>query len=130
MTEFEKQQIMAMRQQGLGYRAIAKATMCSLSAVKGYCQRRNIIAKKEIDDINHCKQCGAPIEQRQGRRLKKFCSTACRLTWWHAHRQQIVHHKRQICLHCGKTFFAGRRGRKYCCIACYMAERFGDSHAK
>lgn len=130
MTDFEKQQITALRQQGLGYRAIARKTLCSLSAVKSFCQRRKLIAKKELDDINHCKQCGAPITQAKGRRLKKFCSAKCRMQWWREHRKAIVHHKLQVCQHCGKSFFADRRGRKYCCVSCYMAERFGCTHAK
>lgn len=71
-----------------------------------------------------CEQCGTSVLQVAGRKKKRFCSDACRNSWWTEHRKDgggILH----ICPGCKKEF-KGRKGRKYCSHACYIEDRFGS----
>lgn len=78
-----------------------------------------------------CESCSKPIKQNTGRKVKRFCSDACRNTWWNKHTQLV---KRQAnyectCLNCKNSFISyGNKTRKYCCHACYIEHRFGGEH--
>lgn len=120
MTDSQKHSIAALRQEGMSYNGIAKRTGISVNTVKSYCRRCSIKSEEHV-----CKQCGVSVAQNPGRREKKFCSAACRMKWWNSHTGLMK--ENAVCAHCAKPFH-GRAGRKYCCHACYIAERFGNRH--
>lgn len=73
-----------------------------------------------------CPQCGKELPPSRYR-PRRFCSDACRAAYWASHGEQI--HRQStvsaVCPVCHKTFqdYAKHR-RKYCCHACYIAERY------
>ena len=80
-----------------------------------------------------CFYCGTAVTQNPGRKEKKFCSNKCRMKWWNAHFDKLNKKTMYpyICPHCGKAFEVyGNSQRKYCCHACYIADRFqgGEQH--
>ncbi len=133
MTEEQKKQIVSLRLKGEGYKKIARSIGLSENTVKSFC-RRTAISKQEkfesasMGESTLCECCGKPIEQSPGRKKRRFCSTDCRRKWWNSH-LNLVQRKavyRLKCQHCGREFEVyGNSHRKYCCHACYIAERFG-----
>ncbi|MDL2253412.1 helix-turn-helix domain-containing protein [Ruminococcaceae bacterium OttesenSCG-928-I18] len=131
MTESQKEQIVAMRGQGIGYVKIGQALGISNNTVRSFC-RRNGLEGSRIKDTITCKQCGKKIKIIPKRKPKKFCSDTCRTAWWNSHLECAT--KKAVyqftCLCCGKAFEAyGNQNRKYCCHKCYIADRFGGEHA-
>ena len=133
MTEEQKQQIISLREQGLGYMKVAQQTGISLNTVKSFC-RRNIVVlskPKAFATKGICEQCGKPVTQIEGRKLKRFCSDKCRNKWWRSNPDKvnrIAMYKYQ-CPNCGKEFEVyGNKNRKYCCHECYLEHRFGGEH--
>lgn len=134
MTEVQKQQILSLRKQGIGYVRIAQELCISPNTVKSYCRRNNLTKTEEIEQIlpvkenkeHFCLQCGIPIKQDPKRKLKKFCSDKCRMDWWNTHREMIQHSRLEdiICPNCHKPFKA-YGDRKYCSHSCYIQYRFG-----
>ena len=82
MTDEQKEIIHNLREQGVGYRKIAKVLGLSDNTVKSYCQRKGLGGMKKttvrVDDIHVCKFCGKEVKQTPGRKEKKFCSDRCR----------------------------------------------------
>ena len=128
MTRGEKLLIAQYRAQGMGYTAIAGALGLPKNTVKSFCQRNGlgkdttVFAKPIPDHI--CRQCGEPLEQTAHRKTRRFCSDACRLAWWHTHRDHGRNAKWRICPACQKEFATDRR-QTYCSHACYIRARFG-----
>ena len=125
MTREEKELIIRLKGEGLGYVRIAKKLGLSENTVKSFLQRN----KTSFEDIVFtCKCCGIVVKQNPHRKRKLFCSDHCRMKWWNS-RQDQVNRKSQIqiiCAHCGKTVRAYEKsGRKYCSHACYVEARFG-----
>ena len=130
MTNGEKVQIVQMRKRGMGYAEIAQSLGMSVNTVKSYCHRnglkgdvRTSIAVSE----NVCRQCGSVLKLTPGRKRKQFCSDACRLRWWHGHRELGKNARTIVCASCGKAFVTDRM-QKYCSHACYIRTRFGGAH--
>jgi len=126
MTTGEKLLIAQYRAQGMGYTAIAGALDLSKNTVKSFCQRNGLgKGSGEQNDAQEdvCRQCGEPLEQTAHRKTRRFCSDACRLTWWHAHRDHGRNAKQRVCPACQKTFATDRR-QMYCSHACYIRARF------
>lgn len=127
MNDVQKKDIKRLREKGLGYSKIAKRLSLSLNTVKSYCQRNNlggVMADQNAIKKLSCDQCGTSVLQVAGRKRKRFCSDACRNSWWTEHRKDgggTLH----ICPGCKKEF-KGRKGRKYCSHACYIEDRFGS----
>ena len=133
----QRTEITSLRSQGFGYTKIAQALGLSKNTVKSYCKRNNLsgVALENSDvpilSPSFCLECGKEIMQASGRKEKKFCSDECRHRWWNAHPEKI--NRKAVysytCAGCGKPFTAyGNSHRKYCCHACYIADRFkGDS---
>lgn len=129
MTAQEKAQIAAMRHTGLSYKEIAESLQMTTSKVKTYCTRNGLggtraAVGRKHSDICKCEQCGKAVIQQMGRKHKRFCSDACRMAWWAAHRsmvkQKTIRHF--ICAECGAEFDAyGVKERSYCSRACYYA---------
>lgn len=133
MTDIQKNQIMALRQQGYGYATIAKAVGLKKDTVVAFCRRTGLTGRKASDnsqinlDSGFCLQCGSILHQTPGRKRIKFCSDQCRVAWWNSHPEKINRKAIYsfICAHCGKSFTAyGNAGRKYCSHACYIADRY------
>lgn len=136
----QKNQIASLRREGYGYAKIADALGLSKNTVKSYC-RRNDLSGVALDgsqdmpaiQITFCPECGKEIRQVPHRKEKKFCSDECRHKWWNARPERIQRKAiySYTCAHCGKQFTAyGNSHRKYCCHACYIADRFkgGDGN--
>lgn len=129
MTNGEKVQIVQMRKRGLGYAEIARSLGMSVNTVKSYCQRNGLkpLAKNTVQPGDVCRQCGSALKYTPGRKRKRFCSDACRLCWWHAHREMSRNARTVVCASCGKVFVTDRM-QKYCSHACYIRTRFGGAH--
>lgn len=123
MTEKDRIAIRELRASGISYSKIADILSMSVSAIKSYCVRNKLSAKVNKPS---CLMCNKPIEELSGGREKKFCSDSCRIKWWNHHTNLMK--ANSVCVHCGKSFH-GRKGRKYCSHACYIAKRFGDKNA-
>lgn len=133
MTKEEKQNILTLQAQGLGYKRIAATLGISENTVKSFLKRADKVPEifhvpeaPRVDDGKHlCLQCGKSVPQNPGRKEKKFCSDACRYRWWNSHPAKDAD---RICPVCGERFTAyGRRSRKYCSHACYILDRFGGA---
>lgn len=139
MTIDEKNRIIQMRKDGLGYGKIAQELGISRNTIKSFCQRNELtggastMPEITITDVlaeKPCLNCGQPVRQNPGRKEKKFCCDACRNKWWNSHLSQV---KRKamyefVCPACGKPFTAyGNRNRKYCSHECYIEDRFGGA---
>lgn len=132
MTGEQKALVSSLRASGVGYGTIAKRTGLSENTVKSYCRRNGTseVAPAESSEPHKCRFCGAAVPQTPGRKEKKFCSDKCRNKWWNTHLDLVERRAtREIaCQNCGKTFMVyGKRERKYCSHACYIAHRFGGN---
>lgn len=134
MTNDEKKVITQMREAGTGYARIAQETGISINTIKTFCRRNGLTGSSQETGREtaegRCLQCRAPVEQRPGRKAKKFCSDACRNRWWNAHLNQVERKAFYsfTCAACGRLFESyGNSHRKYCCRAC--ADR-GRSHER
>ncbi len=130
MTEQQKKQIIVLRKQFFGYKAIAEKLNLSVNTVKSFCRRNALTVSTPVttaSSTNTCKCCGTSISQTPKRKLKLFCSNKCRNTWWNSH-LELVERKANydyVCSFCHKSFTAyGNSHRKYCSHSCYVADRF------
>ena len=123
MTAAEQRKILALRQEGYGYKRIASVTGMSISTIKSFLIRHPEVLT-EGPTTGQCKQCGDAICNTPHKRQKQFCSDACRIAWWNAHGNQLKHRCEPItrkCPLCGVPFEAyGKRPKKYCSQACYI----------
>jgi len=78
MTTQEKQQILRLNEQGLGYKAIALKLNISKNTVASVIRRNN--GSIIVEDL--CPFCGGQIIQTKGHRQRKFCSDTCRKRYW------------------------------------------------
>ena len=128
MTKGEKLLIAQYRAQGMGYTAIAGVLGLPKNTVKSFCQRNSLgkdttVLPENVSD-HICRQCGEVLEQSAHRKTRRFCSDACRLTWWHTHRDHGRNAERRVCPACRKEFITDRR-QTYCRHVCYIRARFG-----
>ncbi|WP_226392361.1 sigma factor-like helix-turn-helix DNA-binding protein [Ructibacterium gallinarum] len=122
LKEQEKQKVLTLYCQGLGYRRIAVITGISPNTIKSYCQRH--LAK----NAKACKQCGRAVRQMPHRKEKQFCSDRCRMKWWNAHPSagNRKAYYSLICKYCGREFESyGNNKRKFCSRHCYDLSRKG-----
>lgn len=130
MTDKQKEKIIQLRRQGSSYAEIAVALGISKNTVKSYCQRNTIDVKEQERPMpinGACPVCGKPIVALAKRKPRKFCSDACRQTWWNTHANSV--NKKAVysfvCAGCGLPFSSyGNIGRKYCSHECYIRARF------
>lgn len=125
MTDGDKLRIRQYRMQGLGHTKIARMLGLSVNTVKSYC-RRNQVTRSHQNADGVCRQCGVKLEYIPHRKKKHFCSDACRLRWWHAHREQSKKAKASRCEYYGSEFVTDHV-QKYCSHACYIRVRFGGA---
>ena len=152
MNKAQKEKIILMRTQGIGFSEIASNVNISRDTVKSFCMRNKItvinsddkckfcgnplvqkekVKKKFINSDDKCKFCGNPLVQKEKVKKKLFCCNKCRLDWWHKNPDKLSRKATYsfICAGCGKPFSAyGNNHRKYCSHQCYIKERFGGKN--
>lgn len=130
MTVAEKNYIIRYRQMGKSCTEIARALGLSVNTVKSFCQRNGIAPIGQATGTSPaetlCLCCGEKIKLQPHRKPKRFCSDACRLRWWHAHRDMGKSAVDRRCLSCGRAFRSSRE-QKYCSHACYIEARLGGN---
>lgn len=126
MDALVRDRIVELRRRGYSYTEIARDTGVGRETIKSLCRRAGITPTSQAPLAASCDQCSEQLlTQAPG---KRFCSTACRLAWWHAHPERL---NRQAlysftCAGCGLPFSAyGNATRKYCSHRCYIRTRFG-----
>ncbi|MDO4301926.1 MAG: helix-turn-helix domain-containing protein [Clostridia bacterium] len=138
MTDLQKKQILNMRKNGDGYKAIASALGLTRDTVRNFCKKNDMTGYGKVSAMNTdekisggkiCANCCKPIEQSNKGRQKRFCSEKCRREWWKLHPEKInkkdtaLYHLK--CVYCGRDFVSyGNKNRKYCCHNCYIHDRF------
>lgn len=128
MTDEQKQQVIWLRREGLGYTAIAKRTGISRDTVRSFCRRNGMSGERVKGQPGYCRECQKVLLQTKGMKTRSFCSKECREKWWKEHPEQV--NRRAVysftCAGCQKIFTAyGNSKRKYCSHACYIRKRFG-----
>ncbi len=138
MTEKEKKKIETMRRNGMTCKEISKKLDLSVGCIKTYCSRHGIAPGEEAAQRpaekgeGLCEYCRRPVEQKMGRKHKRFCSDRCRNLWWNSHMEQVK--KKAVydytCPCCGIRFQVyGNSHRKYCSRDCYFKDRYeGGKH--
>lgn len=133
MTNLERTQIQSLREQGYGYATIAKAVGLKKDTVVAFCRKQGLTGTKAPSNervevrVDICRNCGKPLIQTPGIKKRVFCSDECRTAWWNSHPEKVNRRAvyERVCAGCGKPFTAyGNAGRKYCCHACYIADRY------
>ena len=137
MTEQQKISIHNLREQNFSYVAIARVMGLTLSTVKCYCQRSGLAGNRKeafksqsdtpLELPTFCRCCGKQLIQREKVKHCKFCSDACRVTWWNAHPELVKRRNPHTvkCLCCGKEFtYFGIKQHKFCTHECYIKHRY------
>lgn len=122
MTKHEIEILNVMRSRGKNAADIAIALGLSVNTVRSYIRRHPL---KDAVQVG-CRQCGKPVMQTKGRKVKYFCSDRCRNAWWNAHPEKVQRkaYYRLTCQFCGKEFASyGNKNRKYCSRLCYAGAR-------
>ena len=70
-----------MRLQGYKPTYIAKTLGISVNTVKSHIRRH-----PQIPNTHNCEYCGKAVLQNEGRKLKRFCSDKCRISYWNKRR--------------------------------------------
>lgn len=65
MKKEQKQQIITLRRNGMGYGSIASQLGISINTVKSFCHRHSLAAQA---DDSVCEECGKPIAHNPGRK--------------------------------------------------------------
>ena len=130
MTEEQKRKVSDLRRAGMGYTETARLAGVSRDAVRSFCRRNGLAGKAAEGQAQEgcCRECGKPLQQKEGVKRRVFCSRECREKWWHSHpgeiRQRAVYSF--TCAGCGRQFDVyGDSRRKYCSHGCYVKSRFG-----
>ena len=105
MTDSQKKQIVALREQKVTYVAISEGLGIPVSTIKTFC-RRNGMTMESRSKKTRCKNCGAELTNTPKARPRLFCSDQCKQTWWNKHRWERVSTKivPHTCSTCGKVF--------------------------
>lgn len=83
MTDKQKKEIERLRGERYSYNRISVMLGIPLNTIKTYCRRHdfggNIVEKTSAITKGNakCFMCGVAIEQKTGRKEKKFCSDRC-----------------------------------------------------
>lgn len=126
MDALIRDRIIELRRRGHSYTDIAHDTGVSRETIKSLCRRTGIIPEQTSPVATICEHCGEKLHTPAAG--KRFCSTTCRLAWWHSHPERL--NRKAIytftCAGCGEPFSAyGNSRRKYCSHRCYIRDRFG-----
>jgi len=132
MTDEQREQIIHMRREGIGYRNIGKELSLSRDVVRNYCKSINMggygIDIKGDDNDNHCLMCNKEFVKNDTGRKRKFCSEECRRAYWKKH-PELMQKKTHTytCPNCNEEFTTVTRGQKFCSHDCYIRFRFKES---
>ncbi len=125
MTDQQKKAIIIMRQKGISYPDIVKATGLKEGTIRSFISRMGIPSDKNKPEI-FCKQCNTRLLPKRYKRNRLFCSIGCKTIWWNNHRTEHAGNKikTHICAYC-RTVFHSYTNAKYCSQACYFASKKG-----
>lgn len=89
MNDDLRMKINELKEQGYGYKKIAKELSITASAV------RYAFAKINEEDklVSICKNCGISMKSVRGKKKKVFCSDTCRFKWWNQKHRENKHHE-------------------------------------
>lgn len=121
MTDNQKSQIMAMREQKLTYARISSILGIPEGTIKNYCFRHGMTTTRPQKEPC-CKNCGGKLTNTPKAKPRLFCSDRCKQIWWNKSRTERISAKivPHICLTCGTIFMDyGVANRKYCSQKCY-----------
>lgn len=90
-----------LRMEGKPAGEIASILRISPNTVRSHIRRHPV-----IPGTIRCMNCGKPVVQAPHRRMKKFCSDACRMQWWKEHPESLQKkaYYALTCQQCGKEF--------------------------
>ena len=91
MSKFTCSEIERLRLDGYGPTAIADELYLSVNTVKSHIRRR-----PDIPNTIYCLNCGRPVPQNEGRKMKKYCCDRCRSSYWN-HRYRKGDEARDLC---------------------------------
>lgn len=128
MTQQEKYRIWELRQNGLGYKKIAKILNLNEDTVKSHIRRTS---KKEPPKPV-CEECGKVLIQMPKTKPRRFCSDRCKTQWWSKHPNAGNRSGFSfICEYCGKEFKSyASKTRRYCSTHCYAQARCKSNEKK
>ena len=66
MAKVDKEKVLELREQGYGYKKIAKELSVSISSIRYLCEQIN--KEEQIVQIGECKECGDRIISQKGKR--------------------------------------------------------------
>ena len=98
MTDVQKEQMRAMRMQGIGYRLIAKSLGLKINQVQLFCKAHGLAGNGELARLNYpiwcqqndrCRICGAKLHQPKIGRKKIFCSGRCRTRFYREKNREV-----------------------------------------
>ena len=127
MTLEEKTKIIELKNEGYGYKKIAKELNLPISSIQYFLKNNPI----DLELVGACKCCGKTIQSIKGKKRKQFCSDRCRWDWWNDHIKEVNKkaYYTLTCKHCGKEFTAyGNQKRVYCCHECYIKDKKVATH--
>lgn len=133
MTEKDRERIIKLRSQGLGYRSIAATLDLSRDIVRNYCKtmglngygkeiiERNEEVERIVDNEGiRCRNCGELLVQPKTGRKRHYCSITCKKEWQEKHFIEYSH----VCQYCGKEFKNRSKNALFCSHKCYVRYRF------
>lgn len=131
MEKKEKDLIINLKNDGLGYKAIAIKLNKPLSTIKSFIKRNKELFNTPAQ-VDRCLCCGAVLIHTPKHKKKKFCNDSCRMKWWNGHPDVTGKNELLItCKCCGKVINSYRYpSRKFCSHNCYIRYRFynGELH--
>jgi len=133
MTKEQRNIIIEMRLDGVGYKSISHLLGLTRDAVRNYCVKIGLdgIASENYEEEfrlsfnkelvgKNCRYCGQVLTQNKTGRTKYYCSSICRIAW------SKDHHKvyNYTCYYCCVNYQSNASKSKYCSHKCYIKNRF------
>lgn len=135
MFEDYKDEVVKLREEGLGVTRIAKELEVSKSSVKIWLKKLGLNGYlNEYKPVEHkkvCEECGSPFVTRHD--YAKYCSERCRSEHnKRYYRESGIGNKTRECKWCNKSFNTYSGGRAYCSSTCSdnAKERANKNRAK
>ncbi len=131
MTGNQKKEVERLRKLGYGFGTISRQLGVPVDTIKSHCRRHSIQKEPEKVLYVHCLNCGKSLTQIPGRKRKKFCSDACRSTWWAGQPADVRYKTRykHTCEMCGTIFESHTKIQRFCSQKCAAAMKRGETPA-
>lgn len=110
MTKEQKEIIIKLRDEGLGYGSIAKVMNMPKTTIASFLQRHG---NKQI-----CLCCGKEFDVSKSKHKRKFCSSKCCKRYWNKYGVKHTT-ETKVCPTCGATFTTYRHNI-FCSHECYL----------